>query len=87
MNQDKQFGGNQDMLSGGNQDKLSGGNLTDYAKKRMAYYAVMFAKSSDEELRQTRDKEGRRTGWTQERSFYLYALREEWAKRHLEMKP
>ena len=45
MNQDKQFGGNQ--------DKLSGGNLTDYAKKRMAHYAVMFAKSSDEELRQT----------------------------------
>ena len=49
MNQDKQFGGNQ--------DKLSGGNLTDYAKKRMAHYAVMFAKSSDEELRQTMEKE------------------------------
>ena len=35
MNQDKQFGGNQ--------DKLSGENLTDYAKKRMAHYAVMLA--------------------------------------------
>lgn len=79
MNQDKQFGGSQ--------DKLSGGNLTDYAKKRMAHYAVMFAKSSDEELRQTMEKESRSKGWTQERSFYLYVLREEWAKRHLEMKP
>ena len=79
MNRDKQFGGYQ--------DKLSGGNLTDYAKKRMAHYAVMFSKSSDEELRQTMEKESRSKGWTQERSFYLYALREEWAKRHLEMKP
>ncbi len=79
MNRDKQFGGYQ--------DKLSGGNLTDYAKKRMAHYAVMFAKSSDEELRQTMEKESRSKGWTQERSFYLYALREEWAKRPLKIKP
>ena len=52
-----------------------------YAESRIKMYAERFATCSDSELRKITEREKRCGGWTQERSYYLIALRDECARR------
>ena len=54
-----------------------------YAESRIKMYAERFAAYSDDELRQTTERERSCRGWTQERSYYLIALRDECKRRGL----
>jgi len=52
-----------------------------YAQSRIKMYAERFAAYSDDELRETIDRESRCRGCGSERSYYLYALRAECRRR------
>lgn len=59
----------------------SNSEISEYGKKRLAYYASRFAAESDEELKATVARENKCRGWVGERGFFLAALRDECEKR------
>ena len=69
------------MNSKNNSNKTSVDNVWQYAQLRMMVYANLLAACTDDELREKTKREQRYRGWTQERSYYLYALRDECERR------
>lgn len=69
------------MSSKNNSNKTSVDNVWQYAQLRIKVYATQLAACTDEELRAKQMRERHNTGWTQERSYYLQALRNECERR------
>lgn len=69
------------MNSKNNSNKTSVDNVRQYAQLRIKVYATQLAACTDEELRAKQMRERHNTGWTQERSYYLQALRNECERR------
>lgn len=69
------------MNSKNNSSKTSVDNVWQYAQLRIKVYATQLAACTDEELRAKQMRERHNTGWTQERSYYLQALRDECERR------
>lgn len=59
----------------------SNSKISEYGKKRLAYYASELATKSNEELRGIVAREDKCRGWVGERGFFLTALRDECNKR------
>ena len=69
------------MSSKNNSNKTSVDNVRQYAQLRMMVYANLLAECPDDELRERTERERHNCGWTQERSYYLQALRDECERR------
>ena len=69
------------MNSKNNSNKTSVDNVRQYAQLRMMVYANLLAACTDDELRERMKRERHNRVWTQERSYYLHALRDECERR------
>lgn len=69
------------MNSKNNSNKTSVDNVWQYAQLRIMVYANLLEACTDDELREKTKREQRYRGWTQERSYYLQALRDECERR------
>ncbi len=59
----------------------SNSEISEYGKKRLAYYASEFATKSDEELKAVVERQSKCRGWVGERGYYDCALKDECDKR------